>query len=87
MNTHLLLGNLFSLGAVVCLALSVAKKDKGKLIGWQIIDVIFCMLSNIALFTYSAFSTNFIALIRNILAYKNKLSPLLTFVLACLYIF
>ena len=79
---NLILGNLFSLAAVVCLGMSVVKKSKEKLIGWQIVDVVFCMLSNIALYTYSAFTTNFLALIRNVLAYKNKLSSISTLILA-----
>ena len=82
MEINLVLGNLFSLAAVVCLGASVVKKSKEKLIGWQIVDVVFCMLSNIALYTYSAFTTNFLALIRNVLAYKNKLSSISTLILA-----
>lgn len=45
------------------------------------------MLSNIALFSYSAFTTNFLALLRNILAYKNKLSKSVTIVLTVLCVF
>ena len=84
MNIYFIIRNLFSLFAVICLAVSVTKKNKNKLIGWQIIDTIFCMLSNIALFSYSAFTTNFLALLRNILAYKNKLSKFVTIVLTVL---
>ena len=72
MQTYLILGNVFSLLSAICIAISVLKKNKNDLILWQVIDVIFCILSNIALYTYSAMTTNSIALIRNILAYKNK---------------
>lgn len=47
-------------------------------------DVIFCILSNIALYTYAALTTNSVALIRNILAYKNKLTKNITWILLIL---
>lgn len=81
MDIYFWLGNLFSLAAVICIGISVVKKDKTSLIKWQIVDVIFCILSNIALFSYSALTTNSVALIRNVLAYKNKLSVQVTYVL------
>ena len=62
------------------------KKNKNDLILWQGIDVIFCILSNIALYTYSALATNTIALIRNFLAYKNKLTKQITWILFILCI-
>lgn len=86
MQTYLIVGNIFSFLSAVCIAVSVIKKSKNSLIGWQIIDVIFCILSNIALYTYAAMTTNSIALIRNILAYKNKLTPHLTWGLTILCI-
>ena len=84
MPTYLILGNIFSLLSAVCIAVSVIKKNKNDLILWQVIDVIFCILSNIALYTYAALTTNSIALIRNILAYKSKLTKPLTLVLSVL---
>ena len=84
MPTYLIIGNLFSLLSATCIAVSVIKKSKNDLIWWQIIDVIFCILSNIALFTYSALTTNSISLIRNILAYKNKLNKNITWILLIL---
>lgn len=86
MQTNLILGNIFSLLSAICIAISVLKKNKNDLIYWQIIDVIFCILSNIALYTYAALTTNSIALIRNILAYKNKLTKKITWVLFVLCI-
>lgn len=86
MPFYLVIGNIFSLLSAICIAVSVIKKNKNDLIWWQIIDVIFCILSNIALYTYAALTTNSIALIRNILAYKNKLSKKLTFILVVLCI-
>lgn len=84
MPTYLIIGNLFSLLSATCIAVSVIKKSKNDLIWWQIIDVIFCILSNIALYTYSALTTNSISLIRNILAYKNKLNKNITWILLIL---
>ena len=86
MPAYLIIGNIFSLLSAICIAVSIIKKNKNDLIWWQILDVIFCILSNIALYTYAALTTNSVALIRNILAYKNKLSKKLTFVLMILCI-
>ena len=86
MPLYLIIGNIFSLLSAICIAVSVIKKNKSDLIWWQIIDVIFCILSNIALYTYAALTTNTVSLIRNILAYKNKLNKKLTFILVVLCI-
>lgn len=86
MQTNLILGNIFSLLSAICIAVSVIKKNKNDLIYWQVIDVIFCILSNIALYTYAALTTNSVALIRNILAYKNKLTKKITWILFVLCI-
>lgn len=87
MPTYLIIGNIFSLFSAICIAISVLKKNKKDLIWWQIIDIIFCILSNIALYTYSAITTNSIALIRNFLAYKNKLTKKMTWILFVLCVF
>ena len=47
-------------------------------------DTSFCILSNIALFAYAALTTNSVALFRNILAYKNKLTRNITYILLIL---
>lgn len=86
MLPHLIVGNIFSLLSAICIAVSVIKKNKTDLIRWQILDVIFCILSNIALYTYAALMTNSIALIRNILAYKHRLSKNIAFLLMFLCI-
>ena len=86
MQTCLILGNIFSLLSALCIAISVLKKSKNDLIWWQIIDVIFCILSNIALYTYAALTTNSVSLIRNILAYKGKLTKNLIWILLILCI-
>ena len=83
---YFILGNIFSLIAAICLGISVFKKTTSALLMWQILEVLFCILSNIALFTYSALTTNSIALVRDILAYKNKLSKKITIVLIILCI-
>lgn len=86
MQSYLIIGNVFSFLSAVFIALSVVKKNKKDLIWYQVIDVIFCILSNIALYTYAALTTNSVALIRNILAYKNKLTRKITWVLFVLCI-
>lgn len=86
MQIYLITGNIFSLLSAIFIAVSVLKKNKADLIWWQILDVIFCILSNIALCTYAALTTNTLALIRNILAYKNKLTERLTWLLFALCI-
>lgn len=80
-STYLIIGNIFSLLSAICIAISVIKKNKADLIWWQILDVIFCILSCIALYAYAALATNFVSLIRNILAYKNKLTKNITWIL------
>ncbi|MBO7645341.1 MAG: YgjV family protein [Alphaproteobacteria bacterium] len=81
MQTNFILGNIFSLVAAICLAISVFKKTTKSLLLWQSVEVVFCILSNIALVTYSALTTNSLALVRDILAYKNKLTETATFLL------
>ena len=86
MQTYLIVGNIFSLLSSICIAISVIKKKKIELIWWQILDEIFCILSTIALYAYAAATTNIISLVRNILAYKNKLTQKLTWILCALCI-
>lgn len=88
MTEHLIFGNIFSLLSAICIAVSVLEKNKKDLIWWQIIDVIFCIFSNIALYAYAALSTNSIALARNILAYNNKLTKNMTciFFILCIIV-
>ena len=81
MQTNFILGNIFSLVAAICLGVSVFKKTTKSLLLWQVVEVVFCILSNVALVTYSALTTNSIALIRDVLAYKNRLTENVTFVL------
>jgi len=80
----LILGNIFSFLSATCIAVSVIKKNKSDLIWWQIIDVIFCLISNVFLLAYAAFITNLVALLRNILSYKNKLNLKRTILLTVL---
>ena len=83
---NLILGNLFSFLSASCIAISVIKRNKSDLIWWQIIDIIFCLFSNVFLAAYSALITNLISLLRNILSYKNKLNVKLTILLTILCI-
>jgi uncharacterized membrane protein len=86
METYFIFGNIFSFVAALCLFISIFKKTTKDLLLWQVTEVVFCILSNIALATYSALTTNSVALIRDILAYKNKLTKKITFILLFLCI-
>ena len=87
MQTNLIIGNILSLLASIFIAVSVIKKNKSDLIWWQILDEIFCILACGALNAYAAVTTNTISLIRNILAYKNKMTQKITWILCALCVF
>ncbi|MBR6412506.1 MAG: YgjV family protein [Alphaproteobacteria bacterium] len=86
MNAYLslILGNILAAIGSACVIISVVKKNKRDLIWWQTINIFFCMFSSIALSAYAALVTNCFALIRNILACKNKLNSHITFILSFL---
>ena len=86
MTFSLVLGNIFSLCAVICLAVSVLKKSKKSLIGWQIVDTVFFIASTFVLQSYSAVVTNTVSLIRNLVAYKGKLDKKLTWFFSALIV-
>lgn len=74
MQAHLITGNIFSLLASVCTAMGVVKKSKTDFMYWQVGNTVFAMLTNLALFSFTGITTNAVSLVRNVLAYKNKLS-------------
>ncbi len=78
MHTYLIVGNIFSFLASLCTAVSVVKKSKTDFMYWQVGNTIFAILTNAALFSYSGITTNSVSLIRNVLAYKKKLSLIAT---------
>ena len=82
MSVSLVIGNIFALLSVIFIFISVVKKNKTDLIGWQIANISFCIFSNIALFAYSALATNCVALLRNMLAYRKKLTLKATVILS-----
>ncbi len=81
MFNTLIIGNIFSFMAAVCLAISVVRKDKKGLIGWQIGDTVCCTLSNWFLQSYSAMIISIICIVRNILAYHQRLGQVMTIIL------
>ena len=81
MLNNIILGNIFSFFATLCIIISVAKKTKTAFIGWQIGDDIFGCLTCLTLASYSALTVCLVCFIRNLLAYKNKLNKLLTGIL------
>lgn len=87
MAISLIIGNIFALLSVIFALIAVVKKKKTDLIGWQILNIAFCILSSIALFAYASLVTNCISLVRNMLAYKKKLTPTATSILSALCIF
>lgn len=81
MINTVILGNIFSFLAALCITISVVKKTKTDFIGWQLGDDIFGCLTCLTLGSYSALTVCFVCFIRNLLAYKNKLNRLLTYLL------
>lgn len=81
MQIYLIIGNIFSFLASLCTAISVVKKNKTDFMHWQVGNTLFAILTNVALFSYSGVTTNSISLVRNVLAYKNKLSAIMTLVI------
>ncbi|MBR1600222.1 MAG: YgjV family protein [Alphaproteobacteria bacterium] len=86
MATHLIVGNIFSLFAAFCIVISVVKKSKKDLILWQLWSIILSTFSCLALYAYAAVITCIMDLIRNALAYKDKLSLKITLILVVLCI-
>ncbi|MBO6280894.1 MAG: YgjV family protein [Alphaproteobacteria bacterium] len=84
MFDNLLTGNIFSFLAAVCLAVSVVRKDKKGLIGWQIFDTLCGALSNWFLQSYAAMTISIMCVLRNLLAYYGKLGKFLTVLLLIL---
>lgn len=78
MPTSLILGNIFSLLSVICIAVSAIKKNKKDFMYWQIGDALFGICSTISLVAYAALVINSISLLRNILSYKDKLTKKIT---------
>ena len=81
---YLIIGNLLSFCCAVCIAISVMKKDKKHLVLWQIWDSFFGSLASLVLFSYSSFTTGLLCAIRNILAYKKKLTQFMVLLLISL---
>ena len=86
MELNVIIGNIFSFLYALCIAISVIKKNKTDLMFWQVLDIIFSALSNIALCTYSALASNAVGIVRNYLTYKNKLTKNITYILFVLCI-
>lgn len=86
MHYYFILGNIFSFIAAICFAVSVFRKKTQDLLLWQVFEVVFCILSSFALYSYSAVTTNTIDFIRNILAWKNKLTKKITILLLIAFI-
>ena len=86
MAIHIIIGNIFSLLAAICLIISVVKKNKSDLVLWQLWSIIMGGFSCLALRAYAALITCIMDMIRNILAYKNKLTFSLTMLLVALCI-
>ena len=77
--------HIFFSGFVMYSSLS-CKKNKIDFMYWQIGNTIFAILTNIALLSYSGVTTNSVSLFRNIFAYKNKLTFLITLIILAISI-
>ena len=81
MQLSIIIGNIFSLFAVICVGISVIKKNKTDFMYWQIGETLFGIIVNIVLQAYTALVISIICCLRNILSYKNKLTQKLTLIL------
>lgn len=82
----LITGNILSLLSSVCILISVTVKSKKSFIKWEIFNIIFYILACVALSAYAALVSMFIALIRDVLAYKDYLTKFITFILCLLIV-
>ena len=80
----IIIGEIFSLLAALCLAYSTFSHKKNKMIWWQAINAIFYGLSNLFLGAYSAVVTNILTLFRNTLQVKDKLNKHITIIICLL---
>ena len=80
MSVYVIIGNIFSLFSIACVAISVIKKNKTDLVYWQVIGAVFCILASAFLSAYASVVMNLLTLLRNILAYLNKLTKKLTLI-------
>lgn len=80
----IIVGEIFSLLAALCLAYSTFSNKKNKMIWWQAINAVFYGLSNLFLGAYSAVVTNILTLFRNTLQVKSKLNRKFTIIICLL---
>ena len=78
---NLIIGNIFSFFSASCLAISVTRQSKKGVLIWQIYNISFYLIAGVLLQTYAALVTSSVALLRNVLAYKDKLTMRLTLIL------
>ena len=81
MQTSVIIGNIFSLLSVICVAISVIKKNKKDFMLWQIGETLFGIIVNIILSAYAALVISIVCFVRNLLSYKNKLTQNITIIL------
>lgn len=84
MQTHLIIGNIFSLLSAICIAVSAVKQSKKDFMYWQIGDTLFGIFCNVALSAYAALVISIVCFIRNLLSYKSKLTKNITYILLIL---
>lgn len=83
---HFIIGNIFSLLSSLCVAVSAAQKSKKDLIKWQTFNIVFYMIACVVLEAYAALVSIFIALVRNVLSYKDRLTKKITAFLCLLIV-
>ena len=80
-NTSIILGNLFSLCAMISDSISGTRQKHSEIMGVQIVSQFFYAASSIALKGYSSTVQNVVAVFRNFAAMKNVKSKVLEWVL------
>ncbi len=80
----IVLGNILAFIGMALLWLSSIQRTKQRMLFCQVIDSIFCTASNIVLGGFTGAIVVFMSLVRNLLAYKNMLTPKITMALLVL---
>lgn len=78
MTTLFWFGQVCSLLGAACLAISTFGKKKKDLVRWQIADTVFNAGANLFLLSFSGVVVNAVSFIRNVLAFRNRLTVRIT---------
>lgn len=82
----LIIGNILSLIGTICLLYSIFRQSKKNILQFQILDCIFNTMANCILGGFSGAIVILMALIRNILIFKNKMTNTLMVIILLLMV-